>query len=94
MSVEVAVAIIAGAFSFAGTLITVIVGNKKNEKRSQKQTDLTLYRIQQLEEKQDKYNHLQERVAKMEIHDAKVDTKMEDIRGDIKDIKKKLFNEQ
>lgn len=83
MSVEVAVAIIAGAFSFAGTIITVIVGNK-----------LTLYRIQQLEKKQDKYNHLQERVAEMEIHDAKVDTKIEDIRGDIKDIKKKLFNEQ
>lgn len=83
MSVEVVVAIIAGAFSFAGTIITVIVGNK-----------LTLYRIQQLEKKQDKYNHLQERVAEMEIHDAKVDTKIEDIRGDIKDIKKKLFNEQ
>lgn len=94
MSAEIWVAIITSGLSFLGVLVTVIWGNKKNAKATQQQTDLTIYRIKQLEEKQDKYNHLQERVAKMEIHDASVDTKIEDIRGDIKDIKKKLFSEQ
>lgn len=94
MSGEIWVAIITSGLSFLGVLVTVIWGNKKTAKATQQQTDLTIYRIKQLEEKQDKYNHLQERVAKMEIHDAKVDTKIEDIRGDLKEIKNKLFSEQ
>ncbi len=70
MSTEVIVALVTSAFTFAGVIVTVIWGNKKNEQTTkaamQEQTNLTLYRIKQLEEKQDKHNTLIERTYKLE----------------------------
>lgn len=86
--------IIVGGLELIGVIITVIWGNKKNAKRSEKQTEVTLYRIGELEKKQEKYNNLQERVAKRELHDATYDERMKEIREDVKAIKKKIFKEQ
>lgn len=80
MSAEIWVAIITSAFSFLGVIITVIWGNKKNAKRSEEQTQLTIYRIGELEKKQDKYNHLQERTAKLEKYIAVMQEDMKSIR--------------
>lgn len=66
MDPSIIVAIVTGAFTLCGTVVTVYLGNKKNAKQSKEQTDLTIYRIGELEKKQDKYNHLQERTAKVE----------------------------
>lgn len=63
---EIIVAVITGAFTFAGVILTVIYGNKKTEKNIKAQTDLTLYRIDQLEKKQDKHNTLIERMYAVE----------------------------
>jgi hypothetical protein len=93
MSGEIWVAIITSVFSFAGTIVAVVFGYKKNAAMSKEQTDLTLYRIGELEKKQEKYNHLQERVAFRELHDAKYDENVREICSDIKMIKKKLFKE-
>lgn len=90
MTEDIIIALIGSGLSLVGVIITVVVGNHKNAKRSREQTDLTVYRIKELEKKQDKYNHLQERVAKMERHDAAVDAKINDMRDDIKDIKKMI----
>jgi epoxyqueuosine reductase QueG len=60
------VSIITGVFTFAGVIITVIYGNKKTDKNIKTQTDLTLYRIEQLELKQDKHNTLIERMYAVE----------------------------
>ena len=60
--VTIAVALI----GLAGTIITVVWGNKKNAETSKAQTDLTLYRIDQLEEKVNKHNNLIERTYKIE----------------------------
>lgn len=90
MTEGIIIALIGSGLSLVGVIITVVVGNQKNAKRSQEQTDLTVYRIRELEKKQDKYNHLQERVAKMERHDAAVDAKINDMRDDIKDIKRMI----
>lgn len=49
MSEGIITAIITSAFTFAGVLITVIWGNKKTQKSVKEHTDLTLYRIEQLE---------------------------------------------
>lgn len=68
MSTEIWVAII----GLVGVIITVLATNK-----------VTLYRIGELEKKQDKYNHLQERTAKDE-RDIAV------IKEDIKSIKEKI----
>ena len=66
MSAEIWVAIISSGLSFLGVLVTVIWGNKKGAKTAQKQTDLTLYRIDQLEEKVNKHNNLIERMYAVE----------------------------
>ena len=60
--VEIAVALI----SLLGVIITVIYGNKKTTKSIKEQTNLTLYRIEQLEKKQDKHNTLIERMYAVE----------------------------
>ena len=86
--------IIVALIGLAGTIITVIWGNKKNAERSKEQTEVTLYRIGELEKKQEKYNRLQERVANREMHDAKYDERIQEMRDDIKQIKKKIFKEQ
>lgn len=95
MSGEIWVAIIAGLFGFAGTVITVVWGNKKNETRAQenarmvkKQTDLTLYRIDQLEKKQDKHNSLMERVFNLEKGEAVLEEELEAVRQHIEDLHK------
>lgn len=66
MNSEIIVAIITGVFTFAGVVITVWAGTKKTDKNIKAQTDLTLYRIEQLERKQDKHNTLIERMYKAE----------------------------
>lgn len=83
MSAEIWVAIIGSVGSLVGVIVTVIWGNKKTQKTSREQTELTLYRIGELEKKQDRYNHLQERMAKLE-KDVAVS------REDIKAIKDKI----
>lgn len=59
---EIIVAIVTGIFTLAGVIITVFYGNKKTTASVKQQTDLTLYRIEQLEKKQDKHNTLIERM--------------------------------
>lgn len=66
MSGEIWVAIITAVGALAGVIITVVWGNKKQEAAVQKQTELTLYRIDQLEEKVNKHNNLIERTYKIE----------------------------
>ena len=55
MSAEIVVAIITGVCTLVGVIITVYYGNSK-----------TLYRIEQLEKKQDKHNTLIERMYRLE----------------------------
>lgn len=55
MSEAIAVALITGAVMLIGNIVTAYYQNQK-----------TLYRIEQLEKKQDKYNNLQERMLAAE----------------------------
>lgn len=66
MSEGIIIAIISSVFTFAGVVITVLYGNKKTRDNVKEQTDLTIYRIEQLEKKQDKHNTLIERMYKVE----------------------------
>jgi len=59
---EIAVALI----TLAGVILTVLYGNKKTANTVKAQTDLTIYRIEQLEKKQDIHNGLIERMFKAE----------------------------
>ena len=63
---EIIVALVTGGLSLLGTVITVIVGFRQTSKQVDAKTTLTLYRIEQLERKQDKHNTLIERTYKLE----------------------------
>ena len=66
MSGEIWVAIITSCLSLLGVVITVYYGNKRNEESVKEQTNLTLYRINQLEQKVNKHNNLIERMYRLE----------------------------
>lgn len=63
---EIMIAIIPSMLTLVGVVVTVIFGNKRTAQIAKEQTDLTLYRIEQLEKKQDKHNGLIERMYKVE----------------------------
>lgn len=73
MSEVVIVAII----SLAGTLIGTFGGIMASSK-------LTIYRIEQLEEKVEKHNNLVERVYRLEDNDKLLDQRIQTIEGRIK----------
>lgn len=77
MSAEIWVAIITGLASVAGVVITVICGNKSHERKSKEQTEVTLYRIDQLEKKVELHNNAVERLY---IVERKLDVDEEKIR--------------
>lgn len=66
MSPEVIVALITGAFTLAGVVATVISGNKKTQAQIKATSELTQYRIGELEKKQDKHNGMIERMYQAE----------------------------
>lgn len=95
MSAELWVTLIVGiavpVCSLIGVIITVKLGNKKqfdkvdesNKKQAEKvdeYKELTIYRIEQLEKKQDKHNTLIERMFRAEGH-------IEELQHEIRDLK-------
>ena len=58
MTEAVVVALITGGLAMLSNVIVVFVNNSK-----------TIYRIDQLEKKVEKYNNLQERIVKLEMND-------------------------
>jgi len=64
--IEIVIAIISGGLALLGTVITVRAGNKKTRAQLEEQSSVTLYRIGELEKKQDKHNSLIERMFKAE----------------------------
>lgn len=76
--------------SLIGVIVTAAFTNKKQNKHQRdynakvdEYKDLTTYKIEQLEKKQDKYNNLQERTLRNECH-------IEEIQHDIKYLKKRV----
>lgn len=79
MSNEMWVAVISGVLPLLGTIFTVWLGNSK-----------TMYRIEQLEKKQDKHNCLIERMYNVEDRLNVIDEKIKVVNHRIDD----LENEQ
>lgn len=78
MSAEIWVAIITSVFTLAGVILTVSFGNQK-----------TLYRIEQLEKKQDKHNTLVERMYRLEDRVTLDEEKIKVANHRIKDLENK-----
>ena len=86
MTAEIWIAIISGVFSFAGVVITVLWGNKKTQKQNKENSDLIIYRVEQLEKKQDKHNSIMERVFMLEKVEAVHDEEIKVANNRIKDL--------
>lgn len=90
MGSEIWVAIITSGLSLVGVLATVIWGNKKNEKNVKTQTDVTLYRIDQLEKKVNLHNNLIERMYRLEDRVNVDEEKIKVANNRIKDLEEEL----
>ena len=66
MSTEIIVAIITGAVTLLGVIITAYVNHKNMTKQLKMQSDLMVYRVEQLEKKVEKHNNLIERTYRLE----------------------------
>lgn len=86
---DIIITIISCAFTLAGVIITVIAGNKETSKHVQEHTELTLYRIEQLEKKQDKHNTLIERMYNVEDRVGLIEERQKVANHRIDDLEKK-----
>ena len=73
ITVEQLTIILSSAVTLVGTSLTAWLANSK-----------TLYRIKQLEKKQEKYNNLQQRVALQELRQQVADHRIQDLENKIK----------
>lgn len=73
ITVEQLTIILSSAVTLVGTSLTAWHANSK-----------TLYRIKQLEKKQEKYNNLQQRVALQELRQQVADHRIQDLEEKIK----------
>lgn len=89
MNTEIIVALVTGAFTLAGVIITVIAGNKKTAQQIGENQKVTLYRIEQLEKKQDKHNTLIERMYAVEDKVALLDERQRVANHRIDDLEHK-----
>lgn len=79
---EIAVALIA----LIGVIITNVIGSKETKKTIKANTDLTIYRIDQLERKVEKHNQVVERVYVLERKDAVEEEELKVINHRIADL--------
>jgi len=90
MATEIIVALITSGLGLVGIIITVAIGQRNTKKQLKESSDLTLYRIEQLEKKQDKHNTLIERMYKCEEQIEIIDTKTKALRYDVQELKSKV----
>ena len=81
MSTEIVTALIVAG----GSIICQLLINASNRKRQESENEI-VYRLDQLEHKQDKYNHLQERVFKLERMSAVTDEEIRVVNHRIADL--------
>ena len=77
--VPIIVAVITGVFALSGTIISNAVNHSK-----------TIYRIEQLENKQDKHNSLIERMYNVESAIDLLNERQKVLAGDVGDLKRGL----
>lgn len=88
MATEIIVSLITSGLTLAGVVVTVLGANAKTNKVLTTQNELTLYRINQLEKKQDKHNEVIERTYKIEEHLGVIDEQIKVANHRIEDLEK------
>lgn len=77
MSDAIVVALITGAVSLLGSVISMVVSARK----AKQQADVTLWRIDQLEEKVSKHNNLVERTYQLEGRVTEAEHDIRDLKN-------------
>ena len=85
MSTEIVTALIVAGGSIICQLLINASNRKRQESENEKTKSLIVYRLE-LEHKQDKYNHLQERVFKLERMSAVTDEEIRVVNHRIADL--------
>lgn len=93
MSDAIVVALITGSLGLIGTIIGSIANKKSAQSAMKKQTDLTLYRIDQLEHKVQAHNNLIERTYHLEEHVHVSDEKFKVVNHRLDDLERKSEHE-
>lgn len=83
MQPEMIYSIVTGLIVAVPNIIATFVSYKANSKENEENKNLTIYRIDQLEEKVSKHNQLVERTYKLE-------GQMEEVQHDVAEIKSKI----
>lgn len=89
MSTEIITSLIIASSSIICQLLINASNRKKLKADNENTKSLIVYRIDQLEHKQDKYNHLQERVFNLEKNSAVTDEEIKVANHRIADLEKK-----
>jgi len=90
MSDVVIVALITGGLTLVGTIITNAYTHKRVKAEQAQQTQLILYRMEQLEKKVEKHNNLIERTFQLEKRADVVDEKIKVANHRIEDLEKEV----
>jgi predicted nuclease with TOPRIM domain len=89
MSTEIITSLIIASSSIICQLLINASNRKKLKADNENTKSLIVYRIDKLEQKQDKYNHLQERVFNLEKNSAVTDEEIKVANHRIADLEKK-----
>ena len=89
MSTEIITSLIIASSSIICQLLINASNRKKLKADNENTKSLIVYRIDKLEQKQDKYNHLQERVFNLEKNSAVTDEEIKVANHRIADLEQK-----
>lgn len=89
MSTEIITSLIIASSSIICQLLINASNRKKLKADNESTKSLIVYRLEQLEHKQDKYNHLQERVFNLEKNSAVADEEIKVANHRIADLEQK-----
>lgn len=89
MSTEIITSLIIASSSIICQLLINASNRKKLKADNESTKSLIVYRIDKLEQKQDKYNHLQERVFNLEKNSAVADEEIKVANHRIADLEQK-----
>lgn len=73
MTEGIIISLITGVLSVVSVVITVALGNKQAAAQMKEQTNITIYRIDELEKKVEKHNNVIERVYNLEKNEAVIE---------------------
>ncbi len=80
MNSEIIIALISALSVAIPSLVATLFSNYQNNKKQEENKKLTIYRLEELEKKVDKYNHVMEKIYSIEVD-------LKNLKEDMKELK-------